>query len=123
MGVVERILHEAKAAALPWLVKLIDAPEGRVGVLLDFGQRRERLLRRHPDVAVALGRPVAGDGDAGRIVIVLLRDPRATALAVEGPPVVAALQLPVEDPSLGEARVPVRATIVHRNRVAGPVDP
>ena len=51
--VVERVFHHPQRGRIPSIIELMDAPVGGIAILRQVGDRKQRLLERDPDVAVA----------------------------------------------------------------------
>ena len=53
VGVVERVLHQPQRRRVPGVVELEDAAIAGIAVLGNVGNVAQRLVQRHPDIAVA----------------------------------------------------------------------
>src|SRR6185369_2071667 len=97
----------------PGVVELKDAAIGGIAVLWNVGNVAQRLVQRDPDVAVASfrverARPGVGD----RLLERKLRDHHQLAVAVVLPAVIAANDVSVATPALGESCGAMAAAIL-----------
>ena len=117
MRVVERVLHHAHRACLPLLVKLEDAAVVGPAVFGEVGDRAQRVIERHPHVAVLLLAMKGRHLGAGRNLFAVgeLRNVHAATAAVVRPAVVAADDPAVDHVALRQLRGAVAAAVAQRS--------
>ena len=110
---IERVFHEAQRADRPRLIELVDFAELRIVRLGKVRNARQRLVERHPDIAIALGDAEGGNPNAlGDIFgIRTLRNPHAHPILAIGPAVVAANQPAVLEEAERQLRGAVAAAV------------
>ena len=115
MGVVEGIFHQTQGRGVPLVIELMDLAIAGRHSLRHIRNVGQRLIKRHPDIAIALLRMIGRRAALGqRLSRRKLRDGGELAGGVIGPAVIGADDMTILDPALGEFRRAVAAAIRQR---------
>jgi hypothetical protein len=118
VSVVERVFHQAQRGSVPHFVELRDAAVFRIVFLSRIENGRERFIECDPGVAVARVAVVGGRREIGHFLLYgKLRDVHQLAGAIVGPAVVAAYELALVAPALGQLGGAMTAAILERRRL------
>ena len=115
MRIVKGVFHQAQRRGVPLVIELVDLAIAGRHSLRHIRNVGQRLIERHPDIAVAFLRVKGRRATLGqRLLRRKLRDGGEPAGGVIRPAVIGADDMPVLDPALGEFRRAVAAAVRER---------